>query len=192
MTDDDAYTHSPSLPLRFLIEGPPKIGKTTVIGRLVSLLGEQHIRVGGFLTQERRQHGRRVGFVVQDLAGSEAILAHEDFQTEVRVGRFGVDVAAFERVALPALREAHERGGIVIIDELGRMELASAPFVAAVHDLFIEPLPVMATVHIHKHPITDALKQRTDVQRIVVTEANRDELPHRLLKHVMRSAGQAG
>jgi len=126
------------------------------------------------------------------LAGSEAILAHEDFQTEVRVGRFSVDVPAFEHVALPALRQAHERGGVVITDELGRMELASAPFVAAVHDMLTESSPVVATVHIHDHPITDALKQRTDVQCVVVTEANREKLPHRLLEQLMCSAGQAG
>jgi len=189
VTDGDVCTHSPSLPLRFLIEGPPKIGKTTVIGRLASLLREQHMLVGGIVTHERRQHGRRVGFVVHDLAGSEAVLAHEDFRTGVRVGHFGVDVPAFERVALPALRQAQERGGVVIIDELGRMELASAPFVAAVRDVLTESSPVVATVHVHEHPITDALKQRTDVRRIVVTEANREELPHRLLGQLMRSVG---
>ncbi|MGH3998240.1 MAG: nucleoside-triphosphatase [Pseudonocardiaceae bacterium] len=56
--------------------------------------------------------------------GRKPYLAHQDFQTGVRVGRFGVDVPAFERVALPALRRAQEIGGAVIIDEVGRMELA--------------------------------------------------------------------
>ncbi|MGH3922552.1 MAG: NTPase, partial [Pseudonocardiaceae bacterium] len=174
-------------PLRLLVEGPPKIGKTVVLRCLVELLRERETVVGGFVTDEIREHDRRVGFAVCDLAGPEAVLAHQDFQTGVRVGRFGVDVSAFERVALPALRRAQERRGVVIIDELGRMELASAPFVEAVDALLAGSLPVVATVHISEHPVTDALKRRADVERIAVTEANRDELPAQLFRQLMRS-----
>ena len=188
------YTLDPAelRPLRVLLEGPPKIGKTTVASRLVRPLEEHGIPVGGFLTHEQRRHGRRVGFVVHDLAGPEAVLAHEDFRTDARVGRFGVDVPAFERVALPALRQAQESGGVVVIDELGRMELASTAFVAAMHDVLGGPLAVVATVHVRSHPVTDALKERADARRLIVTEANRDALPHRLFEQLMHSAEQAG
>ncbi|MGH3923118.1 MAG: NTPase [Pseudonocardiaceae bacterium] len=189
MTD----TTCPDLPsqrLRLLLEGPPKVGKTVVMHRLLTLLQERGVVVGGFVTHEVREHGRRVGFVVCDLAGPEAVLAHQDFQSDVRVGRFGVDVPAFERVALPALRRAQQDGGLVIIDELGRMELASAPFVETVNTLLTGSLPVVATVHVYEHPATDALKQRADVQRVTVTKANRDELPAQLLRQLIRSAGQ--
>lgn len=39
-------------------------------------------------------------------------------------GAVRVDVAAFDGVALPALREAMSMGGVLVVDELGRMELA--------------------------------------------------------------------
>lgn len=176
----------------FLLEGPPKVGKTVVIRRLVQLLQEGGAVVGGFVTDDMRERDRRVGFMVRDVAGPEAVLAHQDFQTGVRVGRFGVDVAAFERVALPALRRAQERGGVVIVDELGRMELASAPFVAAVDAVLAGCLPVVATVQVSEHPVTDALKRRADIKRITVSEANRDQLPVQLCRRVMGSAGLGG
>jgi len=148
----------PSLqPLRLLLEGPPKIGKTTAMRCLVELLREHGAVVSGFVTHEIRERDRRVGFLVRDVAGPEGVLAHQDFQTGVRVGRYGVDVSAFERVALPALRRAQEGGGVVIIDELGRMELVSAPFVEAVDTLLAGSLPVVATMHVYEHPVTDAL-----------------------------------
>ncbi len=178
--------------LRFLIEGPPKVGKTVAMRRLVELLREHGASVSGFVTDEMRERERRVGFVVRDVDGPEAVLAHQDFQTGVRVGRFGVDVPAFERVALPALRRAQETGGAVIIDELGRMELASAPFVAAVDTLLAGVLPVVATVHVYEHPITDVLKRRADVQLIAVTETNRDELPAQLFRQLTGSAERDG
>jgi nucleoside-triphosphatase len=178
--------------LRLLLDGPPKVGKTVVMRRLVELLREHRVVVGGFVTDEMNERDRRVGFVVRDVAGPEAVLAHQDFQTGVRVGRFCVDVPAFERVALPALRRAQESGGVVIIDELGRMELASAPFVEAVDALLAGSLPVVATVHVYEHPVTDVLMRRADVQRVTVTEANRDELPAQVFQQLMRSAGLAG
>lgn len=144
------------------------------------------------MTDEIRERDRRVGFVVRDVTGPEAVLAHQDFQPGVQVGRFGVDVPAFVRVALPALRRAQESGGVVIIDELGRMELASAPFVEAVDTLFAGASSVVATIHVYEHPVTDALKRRADVQRIAVTEANRDELPAQLFRQLTGSAGRVG
>jgi nucleoside-triphosphatase len=105
--------------------------------------------------------------------------------TGVQVGRFGVDVAAFERVALPALAWAVESGGIVIVDEIARMELASADFVNLLHKIMEQAVPIVATVHIHDHPVSDALLRRVDVEVVQVTEDNRDELPAWLLARLL-------
>ena len=67
-----------------------------------------------------------------------------------------------------------------MIDELAQMELASAAFVAALDDVFELPVPVLATIHQARHPVTDRFKQHADVELIKVTEANREALPARL------------
>jgi nucleoside-triphosphatase len=167
--------------MKILLQGPPKVGKTTVVERFVTLLRANNVAARGFLTKEQREHGRRAGFLVRDFEGAEAVIAHQDFVTKVRVGRFGVDVPAFERVALPALVRAMSGGGVVVIDEIARMELASAEFVALLTKIMDQPLQVVATVHVHEHPITDALIQRSDVEVVQVTEENRDDLPEKLL-----------
>jgi nucleoside-triphosphatase len=95
------------------------------------------------------------------------------------VGRCGVDLAAFERVAIRALEEASE-DDVAIIDELGKMELASDTFREAFAELLDRPVPVVATVQSASHPFTDALKRRRDVETMCVTTANRDELPELL------------
>jgi nucleoside-triphosphatase len=166
--------------VRLLLEGRPGIGKTTVARRLVNLLQEAGVPVGGFTTAELRTGGRREGFLVEAASGGQARLAHVDLPGPPRVGRYGVDLGAFERVALPALRKPRT-GGVVVIDELGKMEFASAAFRAAVLELLERDVAVVATVHRAHDRFTDALKRRPDVRVIRVSEATRDALPKQLM-----------
>ena len=166
---------------KFLLAGRPGVGKTTVAKRLVELLRAGGVEPRGFVAGELREFGRRVGFAVETFAGESAVLAHVDRPGPPRVGRYGVDVEAFERLALPALDRIAE-GDIVVIDELGKMELASEPFCSAVSALFDRSVPVVATVG--RHPFTDALKTRAGVKRVTVTTSNRDELPTRLAERL--------
>ena len=169
---------------RLLLEGHPGIGKTTVTRRLLQLLQEAGVPVGGFTTGELRTGGRREGFVVEAVSGAREVLAHVDLPGPPRVGRYGVDLAAFERVALPALREPGA-GGVVVVDELGRMELASAAFRAAVVELLGRDVAVVATVQRARHRFTDALKRRPDIRVVRVTEATRDGLPEQLIDRLV-------
>jgi len=165
--------------LRLLVEGRPGIGKTTVARRLLTLLQEAGVPVGGFTTGELRTGGHREGFVVEAASGAREVLAHVDLPGPPRVGRYGVDLAAFERVALPALGDSGP-GGVVVVDELGRMELASAAFCETVVELLGRDVAVVATVHHARHQLTDALKRRPDIRVVRVTEATRDGLPEQL------------
>jgi len=83
---------------------------------------------GGFCTHEMREGGRRVGFSLRTVDGEEGILAHIDYQGRHRVGRYGVDLPLFEALALPALERALRAKELVVIDEIGRMELFSRRF----------------------------------------------------------------
>jgi nucleoside-triphosphatase len=160
---------------RLLIEARPGAGKTTALGRLAQLLRDEGSSLTGFLTRELRERGRRVGFEIETLAGERGLLAHVDIKGQPRVSRYGVDIEQFERLALPALEP--RSGDVVLIDELGKMELASGRFREAVIALFDGPAPVVATVHTARHPFTDELKRRPAVSTVRLTAANRDRLP---------------
>ena len=162
---------------RLLVEGRPGAGKTTAARRLVEILRVREVPLRGFTTEEIRDGGRRVGFAVNTVDGNRGVLAHADFSGPPRVGRYGVDLEAFERVALPALRHP-VTGEVVVIDELGKMELASAAFRDAVRRLLGSGCSFVATVHVHRHPFTDTLKRQIEVARL--DAGNRDQLPAEL------------
>jgi nucleoside-triphosphatase len=175
------------VPLRILLEGRPGAGKTTVATGLADLLLERRVEVSGFVTRELREGGQRVGFGIETFDGCQATLAHVDFDGPPRVGKYGVDLEAFERVALPALENLPRRG-VVVMDELGKMELASERFRDAALELFDAPVDVVATTHVLRHSLTDSLKQRRDVERIQVTYASRDNLAERLADRIAQAS----
>jgi nucleoside-triphosphatase len=164
-----------------LIEARPAAGKTTAMRRLGELLRAKDVALAGFITEEIRERGRRVGFSIETFGGERGTLAHVDRPGRPRVGKYGVDLEEFERLALPALRVT---ANATLIDELGKMELASDAFTEAVEDLVERETPVVATVQAARHPFTDRLKRRRNVDVIRLTRENRDELPARLAERL--------
>lgn len=169
-------------PRKILLEGRPGSGKTTVARSLVEILRTRGVPVAGFTTEEIREGGRRIGFRVESVSGRDATLAHIDLPGPPRVGKYGVDLASFEVVALPSISAA---ASVVVIDELGKMELASRPFRDAISALFETDLPVVATVQASPHPLTDALKQRPDIRTLRISPDIRDTLPGELAAWVL-------
>ncbi|GAA4930524.1 nucleoside-triphosphatase [Streptomyces coeruleoprunus] len=169
------------MPTRILLEGRPGVGKTTAVRRLASLL--QTRAPVGFTTEEIREGTARVGFALETLDGRRAVLAHVAFPGPPRVGRYGVDLRVMEELALSALAPLSRNaapGDLALVDELGRMELASSAFREAVRDLLTGGVDLVATVQARHDPFTDALKRRPDIELVRVTAQNRDALPREL------------
>jgi nucleoside-triphosphatase len=171
-----------------LIEARPGAGKTTALQRLAELLRERGVALAGFVSEEIRERGKRAGFSVETLAGERGTLAHHNLRGPPRVGRYGVDVGEFERLVLPALRV---RADAILIDEIGKMELASVAFRDVLREVIDGDTPVVATVHTARDPFTDALKRRPDAEVVRLTRENRDRLPRRLAEQLAPSVNRS-
>jgi len=158
---------------KVLLTGRPGCGKTTVIKHVVNGLAQ---RAGGFYTEEMRESGRRVGFNLLTLQGKEAVFAHVNFKTPERVGKYGLDLSALETVGVEAVRKAVRDRQLVVIDEIGPMEIRSAIFRDAVSEALDSEVPVLATIFARSLPFADAIKSRPDVTLIEVCPDNRERL----------------
>src|SRR4030042_2123649 len=110
------------MPNNILISGKPGSGKTTLVVRLVEKLSREGFKAGGFVTEEIRECSHRVGFEIRDLGGDTAVLAHIDYKGKPRVGKYGVDIEAFEGIALRALEIGKKKADLLSVDAEGGME----------------------------------------------------------------------
>ncbi len=153
-----------------LLTGAPGSGKTTIIRDAIRATKE---RPGGFYTQEIREGGARLGFEIVTLDGSRAVLAHVDIRGPKRVGRYGVDVACLEGIAVPAMRQAIQECNFVVVDEIGKMELLSPVFMEALLEVLNSGKRLLGTITLQPHSLADRIKRDPRVQVLLLSRSNR-------------------
>ncbi len=129
-------------------------------------------KAGGFYTEEIRSQGIRKGFRLVTLDGQSAILAHVKSQSRYRVGKYGVDIDSLDQIGVPALLKAAEQCELVVIDEIGKMELFSANFRKTVLEIIDSGKRVLGTIMFSPNPWADAIKRRPQVELVPVTGSN--------------------
>lgn len=138
-----------------LLTGNPGCGKTTLIERVISQLSTP---VGGFYTQEIRERGVRKGFEIVTLDGQRGILAHINIQSPKKVGKYGVNISALDTIAVASIQAAVAEQKIVVIDEIGPMEMLSERFCQAVMRTLESDTTVLGTIVTRRTPFTDQIK----------------------------------
>jgi len=174
-----------------LVRGQPGCGKTTLVLRIARELADIGIRTAGFVTEEIREGGNRWGFLVRDLRGGSAVMARVGLPSPVRVGKYGVDLEAFEAVALRALAPGWEPD-LFVVDEIGKMELASPSFVSALERILSGKTPLLATVPAYRLPFVDMLLSREDTQVYDLSPSQREALREVILEAILADLRRVG
>lgn len=156
-----------------LLTGAPGTGKTTIIHEAIHAT---NAKAGGFYTREIRDGGARLGFEIVTLDGPRAVLAHVDIRGPQRVGKYGVDVACLEKVAIPAMRRAIRECSIVVVDEIGKMELLSSSFRDALTEALDSGKRLLGTITLQPHPFADSIKHDPRVQVVLVSRPARQSV----------------
>ena len=162
----------------FLLTGVPGSGKTSI---LKEVLAQVPASAGGFYTEEIRVGGMRHGFKIVTLDGQNATLAHIDIQSPYWVSKYGVDLAGLEEVAVPAIKKAIQECDVVVIDEIGKMELFSPSFREAALEAIESGKRVLGTIMLKPHPWADKIKQHPGVKVVPVTRMNRSQVVNQVL-----------
>jgi nucleoside-triphosphatase THEP1 len=160
---------------QILITGPPRCGKSTLISRLINHYSEKNYKIYGFLTPEFKERGKRLGFDVVDIySGNMSQLARiGDFKTKYRVGKYNVFVEEFDRYLENSLSLEEKTVDLIIIDEIGKMELYSRKFQSFINRVFSSSIPILATIGLKlNHPLKNYLLNLSSVLLLNLNRQN--------------------
>jgi nucleoside-triphosphatase len=169
---------------KILLTGLPGCGKTTAVMRILEKIGD--VKAAGFYTEEIRQGDIRKGFRWKRLDGKVGILSHVGIKGNISVGRYGVDVAGFEREVVPVLELNQGDVDLFVIDEIGKMECQSQRFVEAVRKLLAGDKPVVATIALKGGGFISEAKKTAGVGLITMTERNREAVVEQIIKQLLQ------
>lgn len=161
------------------VTGKPGSGKTTLVRGLIK---ELNLRAGGFFTAEIREAGERLGFKIIALDGKEGILSHKRMRSNFRVGSYGVNLKDLEEIGVDSIRKALRENKVVVIDEIGKMELFSEDFKRQVLHALESKNRVLGTIKLASDEFTDKIKRRNDTRVFELTPFNREEVKNSIKK----------
>ena len=134
------------MPNNYFITGLPKSGKTTLLKKLVDDLKTRKIAVGGFVSPEEKVHGTRTGFKVMDVCtGKKARLAAVNIDGP-KVSKYHVDLRSFNTF-LSSCMKSPTNFDVVVVDEIGRMEMKSTKFQNCLETVLESSVPLIASLH---------------------------------------------
>ncbi len=158
-----------------VITGRPGVGKTTLVKRVLERLISEGFSVTGFYCPEVRVGGKRIGFRIESLDGKvSGWLARIGECDGPVVGRYTTCREA-ERVAEEALKNLH-RADLVVIDEIGPMELRLPGIRKRILDVIKSDKPAVFVAHYRLRDPEIFPVLRAKGYWFEVTQSNRDVL----------------
>ncbi len=170
--------------MNYLLTGHPGVGKTTIIKKLIEKL---KLPAGGFYTEEIREDNKRMGFSIVTLSGQKGVLAHRNFKSRYKVGNYGVGVYTLNKIGVKEIQMCLVEKKVIVIDEIGKMELLSPQFQEVVSKALDADNPVLGTITLARHPFAQKVKDRKDVKIYEVTRENQDEVLKTLTKELKKA-----
>jgi len=170
------------------ITGRPGIGKTSVLLRAIDILKIRRYRVGGMVSREVRDGGVRVGFEIVDFeTGQRGWLAHVNQPTGPQVSKYRVNLNDLNAIGASSIINAVANADVVVVDEIGPMELFSPAFKEAVAQAMRSEKPVLGTIHQRaRDPLITAIRGKEDAEILEVTYENRESLHNLIIEKVVQ------
>jgi nucleoside-triphosphatase len=159
------------------LTGSPGLGKSTLVQKIVGLC---KCKTGGVLARDKRFKDRRIGFELLDLSSGAVGMLADETGDGPQLGKYRVRLDDLDNIGARAVENAASCD-LIIVDEIGPMELSSRRFIAAVENAIASEKPMLVVLHEwSSHPL--AKKIRKSFKVITVTRENRDSLAEKVAK----------
>ncbi|MDH5733716.1 MAG: NTPase [Candidatus Bathyarchaeota archaeon] len=174
------------------ITGQPGIGKTSVLLKIIEVLKKRGYLVGGMISQEKREMGIRIGFEIIDISTAQrGWLARVAQSNGPRVGKYRVNLDDLKRIGASSILNAIDETDVIVIDEVGPMELFSPAFKQAVIQALKSNKTILGTIHHRAHDsLVNNIRSRKDAEILDVTYENRNTLHNLIIDKILQSLSE--
>jgi nucleoside-triphosphatase len=163
--------------VKIFISGPPGSGKTRLALEVLEEMRKRGKSVAGIISPEIKKEGVRWGFKIIDLASKkEQILASIECKGP-KVGKYHVNVAGIDEIV--SIFEKSADADVILIDEIGIMELFSKAFVDLIERILRSDKDIIAVVHRNLRK-----KYESIGKSFWLTKSNREEIKKRILEEL--------
>ena len=171
------------------VTGRPGVGKTSVLLRAVNGLKNRGYLIGGMISRDVREGGIRVGFEITDFStGQRGWLAHVNQLSGPQVSKYRVNLTDLDAIGVGSILDAIRNADIIIVDEIGPMELFSSAFRDAVVQAVESNKPFLGTIHFGlRDSFINNIRKRADAEIFEVTYENRETLHNLIIEKVVQS-----
>lgn len=160
------------------------MGKSTLVQKAAEAT---KVKVGGVLARDKRVKDRRVGFELLDLGSGQTGMLADETGNGPQLGKYRVRLDDLDQIGAKAIEDAL-KADLIVVDEVGPMELSSRRFIGAVEKAIASNKPMLVVLHEWSvHPL--AKKIRKSFRIITVTRDNRDSMREELVKELKRLGG---
>ena len=168
--------------MHIFLQGPKRIGKSTVISRTLEIvLARSELRLGGFFTWNGGKDDPNVYMKPACHSRSGEIYRLASWNDVSK--RLVCDVSVFERDGVRLLGDSPD-ADLLILDELGFLESDATVFKQSVMEIITGDIPVFGVLRLGDVPWHAEIKRNPLVTLYDVNEKNRDKLPQELAERL--------
>ena len=132
--------------MKIFISGMPKVGKTTLCRKIFENFKDK-IKISGFLTEEKNENNKRVGFEIVLLPSEKRFLfASKEKISNISYAGYYLNLSILEKIIEKVEKEI-ENSDLIIIDEIGKMEMKSYKFKSFIEKILELEINLIATLH---------------------------------------------
>ena len=157
------------------LSGEPGVGKSTLLARVIETLRRStDWQISGLITHEiLNAAGERTGFQTSTLDGSRSgVLAA--LQPN---GKFLLNHTTMETLILPTIEEGMHSADLLVIDEIGSIQLQSEKFLPVIEQaLSMTTLNILGTIALAGDPNLAVIRSHPRMQVVEITLDNRNGL----------------
>ncbi len=174
--------------MHIFLTGDVQVGKSTIIRKMLQALPLKY--PGGFLSVSVPDlpDGQMSVYLVPAGETTPQMAAENRVGIRKGAGR-GIEKfpQAFDTAGVRALQGAEE-SGLIVMDEVGRMEQDAALFSARILELLDGKTPILGVVQkVADTPLTNTIRRHPDVRVLEITTGNREEMAKTVLQLVKKA-----